>query len=200
MVVYFLYIYMRTSAYEHECPDCGAHFDNLGSHRGSKNCQSNQDEKKIREQSLRSVRNQKEIEWLRQSRHKLEELIRNPSASNYTENYYTTQEGLEELRKHIFVGASDKGTRAEFRSKEDTFIVCEVTDDYKNEFSDVVVIVPDSDVDVSRKRVTYLRSNYGEEINVAFTTDGYRIGLAYNPEDALQEVQQCTSDVFAAAV
>lgn len=183
-----------------ECPDCGREFKRLGSHRDSLNCISNQHRDKIQEESLRRIPNsEKAVEWMKQSDFRLEELYRNTSGSSYKTGHYTSEQGRKALERNIFVNASYNGIRAEITSKSEDYITCRVTGDTLM-FSDVIVVVPDTKIDLSRRRVIYLKKILSDEPHLAFTTDGDRVGEVYNPEDAVETIPESKSDVFATKI
>lgn len=196
-VVLDQYLDMSTS---NECPECGREFKRVGSHIDSLNCISNQHRDKIQEESLRRIPNsEKAVEWMKQSDFRLEELYKNTSGSSYKKRHYTSEQGLKALERNIFVNASYNGIRAEIKSKSEEYITCLVTGDTLM-FSDVIVVVPDTETDLSRRRVIYLKKILTDEPHLAFTTDGDRVGEVYNSEDAVETVPECKPDVFATKI
>lgn len=183
-----------------ECPECGEEFKSLGSHKNSLNCISTQHQQKRRREDLRSVPNSKKaVEWLEDSDFRLEELYRNPSSGNYKKNHYTTEQGIKALERNIFVNATYNGIRVEIKSRGDGYITCEVTGATRM-FEDVIVIVPDDNADIGRRRVLYLKKMLSEEPHLAFTTDDERVGPAYNPEEAIEKIPECKPEIMATAV
>lgn len=180
-----------------ECPDCGREFKVLTSHRNSLNCISNQHRDKRERENLRSVpRSEKAVEWLKQSDFRVEELYRNSSSGNYKKNHYTTEQGYRGLGRNIFVNAPYNGIRAEIKSRGEGYITCEVTD-HTDMVEDVIVVIPATDVDISRKRVLYLKKMLTKDPHLAFSTDCERVGEIYNPKDAIEKIPESKAEIMA---
>lgn len=177
-----------------ECPKCGheVHKRGIGSHKDSKKCKVYQDKREIRERELVSINlaSNRVEQFLRESEYPVEELAcrYNEKPHNYSSSQtvkkdtYTTEEGMEEVRRQVFPNASENGIRAEIEDRLDGTLVCSV-DSYAYD-EELLFVDVDTDEDVSRRRVTYIR----QFNDVAFTTGGNRIGDVYTPKEATSEL------------
>lgn len=180
-----------------ECPKCGHKVNKrgIGSHKGSKKCKVYQDKQEIRERELVSINliTPREEQFLRESKYPVEKLAYRyngkPGSQTVRKDKYTTEEGQEEVRRQIFPNASENGIRAEIEDRLDGIMVCSV-DSYAYD-EELLFVDVDTDEDVSRRRVTYIR-----QINdVAFTTGGDRIGDVYTPKEATKKLNISAAEI-----
>lgn len=177
-----------------ECPECGKLFERVSSHKGSKLCQANQNERTILREDLIAVRSESYIEWLKQSRYRLELMYISDYSGNVTEVYHTTSEGLAAVKDHVLINPRSS-PRAEIKSKKNGLLFCKSKDGRLSDRK-LIVVDPDTDVDLSRKRVTYLKLKSSDP-DIAFTSDGERIGKSYKARESIEEIDNCKSELFA---
>lgn len=184
-----------------DCPICGTSVKpkGMGSHKGSNKCKSIRDKKEIDERKLRTVPNNNSTaaEFLSDNGYVVEHLYYGRSGTP-SKRYFTTQEGLSAIRDELFLSAGRKGLRLNITEKkdigEDQILVCELTDDHPD-YSDAIVVEKETDVDLARKRVLYIRRRDGQ----AFTTRGFRVGPIHTAKAALSE-WDVSADIISVTV
>lgn len=193
---------------EVDCPICGMSINKhgLGSHKNSQRCEVQQDRNEIQERNLTPVPNSQKIkDFLKQSEYEIETKMYqyNGQRSHQYNNMettrarkYTSKEGLKEAERQIYPNASEKGIRIEVSERLDGGVwLCTLGSENYYE-SELIFVDVDTDEDVSRRRVSYVNPTN----NIAFTTDGDRIGDIYLPEEAEEELGVNSHEIISRIV